>query len=85
MPFYIKFFIHKITATVLLMHVINSVSNYSNQLKQLENMKKEFRLSRVLLRQIFDLVAGVDELNMSTLRLRLRYNLRLLGGPSVGG
>ena len=56
------------------LHVSNPdiLEGASNQLKQLENMKKEFRLSRVLLRQIFDLVAGVDELNMSTLRLRLR-------------
>ena len=69
-------------------------------MKLLDNLKKEFRLTRILLRQIFDQVrltildirislsllyltflekktcfaqvAGVDELNMSTLRLRLR-------------
>jgi hypothetical protein len=39
------------------------------QMRLLEALKKEFRLTRVLWRQIFDQVAGVDELNMSTLRL----------------
>ncbi len=42
-------------------------------LKMLEAMKKEFRLLRILWRQIYDHVAAVDELNMSTMRLRLRY------------
>jgi hypothetical protein len=37
-------------------------------MRLLEALKKEFRLTRVLWRQIFDQVAGVDELNMSTLR-----------------
>jgi hypothetical protein len=42
-------------------------------LKCLEAMKKEFKLMRILWRQVYDHVAGVDELNMSTMRLRLRY------------
>ena len=41
----------------------------NTQMRLLEALKKEFRLTRVLWRQIFDVVAGVDELNMSTLRL----------------
>eukprot|EP00095_Tigriopus_kingsejongensis_P004239 maker-scaffold711_size108467-snap-gene-0.24 protein:Tk04239 transcript:maker-scaffold711_size108467-snap-gene-0.24-mRNA-1 annotation:"e3 ubiquitin-protein ligase shprh" len=41
--------------------------------KLFEAMKKEFRFLRILWRQIYDLVAGVDELNMSVLRLRLRF------------
>jgi len=44
----------------------------NNQMKLLENLKKEFRLTRIFWRQIFDSVAGVDELNMCTMRLRLR-------------
>ena len=36
-------------------------------------MKKEFRQLRILWRQIYDHVAGVDELNMSVMRLRLRF------------
>ena len=44
----------------------------NNQMKLLENLKKEFRLTRIYWRQIFDSVAGVDELNMCTMRLRLR-------------
>ena len=43
-----------------------------NQMKLLENLKKEFRLTRIYWRQIYDNVAGVDELNMCTMRLRLR-------------
>ena len=41
-------------------------------MKLLEAMKKEFRLLRILWRQIYDNVAAVDELNMSIMRLRLR-------------
>jgi hypothetical protein len=37
-------------------------------------MKKEFRLIRILWRQIYDNVAAVDELNMSVMRLRLRFD-----------
>ena len=44
----------------------------NNQMKLLENLKKEFRLTRIYWRQIYDNVAGVDELNMCTMRLRLR-------------
>ena len=44
----------------------------NTQMKLLENLKKEFRLTRIYWRQIFDSVAGVDELNMCTMRLRLR-------------
>ena len=39
----------------------------------LDTMKKEFRQLRVLWRQIYDHVAAVDELNMSVMRLRLRF------------
>lgn len=42
-------------------------------MKLLEAMKKEFRLMRILWRQIYDNVAAVDELNMSIMRLRLRF------------
>ncbi len=42
-------------------------------MKMFEAMKKEFRLMRILWRQIFDNVAAVDELNMSIMRLRLRF------------
>ena len=41
-------------------------------MKLLENLKKEFRLTRIYWRQIFDSVAGADELNMCTMRLRLK-------------
>ena len=44
----------------------------NNQMKLLDNLKKEFRLTRIYWRQIFDSVAGVDELNMCTMRLRLK-------------
>jgi len=44
------------------------------QMKLYEGLKKEFRLARILWRQLYDQVAGMDELNMSTLRLRLRYD-----------
>ena len=44
----------------------------NTQMKLLENLKKEFRLTRIYWRQIFDSVAGVDELNMCTMRLRLK-------------
>ena len=44
-----------------------------NQMKLLENLKKEFRLTRIYWRQIYDNVAGVDELNMCTMRLRLKF------------
>ena len=42
-------------------------------MKLFEAMKKEFRLMRILWRQIYDHVAAVDELNMSVMRLRLRF------------
>ena len=44
----------------------------NNQMKLMENLKQEFRLTRIYWRQIFDSVAGVDELNMCTLRLRMK-------------
>ena len=43
-------------------------------MKLLEAMKKEFKLLRILWRQIYDNVAAVDELNMSIMRLRLRFD-----------
>ena len=43
-------------------------------MKLFESMKKEFRLLRILWRQIYDHVAAVDELNMSVMRLRLRFD-----------
>ena len=45
----------------------------ATHLKMLEAMKKEFKLNRIHWRQIYDHVAGVDELNMSVMRLRLRF------------
>lgn len=44
----------------------------NNHVKLIESLKKEFRLTRIFWRQIFDNVAGVDELNMCTMRLRLK-------------
>ena len=38
-----------------------------------ESLKKEFKLCRILWRQHYDHVAAVDELNMSVMRLRLRF------------
>ena len=46
----------------------------NNHVKLMENLKKEFRLTRIFWRQIFDNVAGVDELNMCTMRLRLKLD-----------
>ncbi|TRY78378.1 hypothetical protein TCAL_01692 [Tigriopus californicus] len=48
-------------------------SDGAAHIKLFEAMKKEFKLMRILWRQIYDLVAGVDELNMSVMRLRLRF------------
>ena len=45
----------------------------NTHMKLLEAMKKEFKLMRILWRQIYDNVAAVDELNMSIMRLRLRF------------
>ena len=42
-------------------------------MKMFESLKKEFKLSRILWRLINDRVAAVDELNMSVMRLRLRF------------
>ena len=41
--------------------------------KMFDAMKKEFKFMRILWRQIYDHVAGVDELNMAGMRLRLRF------------
>ena len=53
-------------------------------MKLIETMKKEFKMLRILWRQIFDHVAGVDELNMSIMRLRLRYNEVFINRIFVG-
>ena len=45
----------------------------ANHLKLFDVSKKEFKLMRILWRHINDNVAAVDELNMSVMRLRLRY------------
>ena len=42
-------------------------------MKMFESLKKEFKLCRILWRQHYDHVAAVDELNMSVMRLRLRF------------
>ena len=39
-----------------------------NQMKLLDSLKKEFRLTRIYWRHINDNVAGVDEINMCTMR-----------------
>ena len=44
-----------------------------SHVRLIDAMKKEFRLMRILWRTVYDQVAAVDEINMSTLRLRLRY------------
>lgn len=44
-----------------------------NNMKVLEGMKKEFKNFRIYWQQIFNLVSGHDEVNMATLRLRVRY------------
>ena len=49
------------------------VKDGQSHVKLLDAMKKEFRLMRILWRTVYDQVAAVDEINMSTLRLRLRY------------
>jgi E3 ubiquitin-protein ligase SHPRH len=43
-----------------------------SHVKLLDAMKREFRLMRILWSTVYDQVAAVDEINMSTLRLRLR-------------
>ena len=42
--------------------------------RMIETLKKEFRQLRILWRQLYDHVAGVDELNMSVMRLRIRFD-----------
>ena len=49
------------------------VEDGNNQVRLFEGLKKEFRLTRIYWRQFYDNVNGVDELNMCTLRLRLKY------------
>ena len=49
------------------------VEDGNNQVRLFEGLKKEFRLTRIYWRQVYDSVAGVDELNMCTMRLRLKY------------
>merc|ERR1719273_2223416 len=49
------------------------IEDGNTHMKLLEAMKKEFKLLRILWRQIYDNVAAVDELNMSIMRLRLRF------------
>ena len=58
----------------------NSLSSFKKiiedgeiHMKLFESLKKEFRLLRILWRQVYDHVAAVDELNMSVMRLRLRF------------
>ncbi len=51
----------------------NVIEDGNIHMKMLESMKKEFKLMRILWRQIYDNVAAVDELNMSIMRLRLRF------------
>jgi len=49
------------------------VEDGNNQVRLFEGLKKEFRLTRIYWRQVYDSVAGVDELNMCTMRLRLKF------------
>ena len=44
-----------------------------NQVRLFEGLKKEFRLTRIYWRPVYDSVAGVNELNKCTMRLRLKY------------
>ena len=48
------------------------VDDGNQHMKLIDAMKKEFKLMRILWRQIYDHVAAVDELSMATLRLRAR-------------
>ena len=50
------------------------VEDGNNQVRLFEGLKKEFRLTRIYWRQFYDNVAGVDELNMCTMRLRLKFD-----------
>ena len=50
------------------------VEDGNTQMRLFEGFKKEFRLTRIYWRQFYDNVAGVDELNMCTMRLRLKYD-----------
>jgi len=54
----------------------------NNHVKLMESLKKEFRLTRIFWRQIFDNVAGVDELNMCTMRLRLKLTDEPVNGSN---
>ncbi|CAB4054913.1 SHPRH [Lepeophtheirus salmonis] len=46
----------------------------STHLSLIEATKKEFKLIRILWRQVHDMVAAMDELNMCVMRLRLKYD-----------
>ncbi|CAG7717070.1 unnamed protein product [Allacma fusca] len=50
---------------------VTVIDDGTNHVKAFETMKKEFRLLRILWRQVYDQVSAIDELSQATTRLRI--------------